>query len=176
MEVQVNGSQLYFHTFDSIEHSCKATLFYSVSFIFAFNSLVCEIFLSIKNLDRNFYINLVQCSHWTNARSSHLELFCRKGILKNFAKFIGKHFCASVSFSIKLQASDQVFSCEFWKIFKNTFFIEHLYWLLLSYLSKCVYDLHVEEYLWPCQTGMTECLFSQESTEFDGTWIESQWS
>ena len=22
--------------------------------------------------------------------------------------------------------------CEFWEIFKNTFFIEHLYWLLLS--------------------------------------------
>ena len=47
--------------------------------------------------------------------------------------------CARVSILIKLQASGlkietlaQVFSCEFSKISKNTFFTEHLRWLLLG--------------------------------------------
>ena len=39
--------------------------------------------------------------------------------------------CARVSFLTKLQASGlqlaKVFSCEFCEIFKNTFFIEHLW-------------------------------------------------
>ena len=56
----------------------------------------------------------------------------RKGVLKNFAKFAGKHLCLSlVSFLMKLQAGacnfikkrtpSQVFSCEFCEISKNTF-------------------------------------------------------
>ena len=40
--------------------------------------------------------------------------------------------CVRVSFLIKLQASVQVFSCEFYEISKDTFFTEHLRWLLLS--------------------------------------------
>ena len=32
------------------------------------------------------------------------EVFCKKGALRNFAKFAGKHFCVRVSFSINLQA------------------------------------------------------------------------
>ena len=43
--------------------------------------------------------------------------------------------CGRVSFLIKLQAAQetlaQVFSCEFWEISNNTFFIEHPWWLLL---------------------------------------------
>ena len=42
--------------------------------------------------------------------------------------------CARVSFfSIKLQAEAQVFSCEFWEIFRTPFSIEHLQWLLLFF-------------------------------------------
>ena len=29
-------------------------------------------------------------------RSSHLDVFCKKGILRNFAKFSGKHLCQSL--------------------------------------------------------------------------------
>ena len=36
----------------------------------------------------------------------------KKGALKSFVKFTGKHLA-------------QVFSCEFGEIFKNIFFIEH---------------------------------------------------
>ena len=31
-------------------------------------------------------------------RSSHPEMFCKKGILKNFAKFTGKNLCRSLFF------------------------------------------------------------------------------
>ena len=55
-----------------------------------------------------------------------LEVFCkkrcslRKGALRNFAKFTGKHLCQSLFF--KKEAVAQVFSCEFCEISKNTFF------------------------------------------------------
>ena len=45
-----------------------------------------------------------------------LEIFYKKVVLKNFAKFIRKHLFQS-----------QVFSFEFCEIFKNTFFTEHLW-------------------------------------------------
>ena len=32
-------------------------------------------------------------------RSSHLELFCKKGVLRNFAKFTGKHLCQRLFFN-----------------------------------------------------------------------------
>ena len=42
-------------------------------------------------------------------RSSRPEVFCKKGVLKNFIKFTGKHLA-------------QVFSCEFCEIFKSTYY------------------------------------------------------
>ena len=36
-------------------------------------------------------------------RSSRPEVFCKKGVLRNFTKFTGKHLCQSL-FLIKLQA------------------------------------------------------------------------
>ena len=57
--------------------------------------------------------------------------------------------CATVSFLIKLQPQpcnlrrdSSTLSCEFYEIFKNTFFAEHLRWLLLKYekpLRVCFY-------------------------------------
>ena len=38
-------------------------------------------------------------------RSGRPEVFCEKAVLRNFAKFTGKHLCQSL-FSIKLEASD----------------------------------------------------------------------
>ena len=34
---------------------------------------------------------------------------------------------------IKKETLAQVFSCEFWKISKNTFFVEHFRWLFLLF-------------------------------------------
>ena len=41
---------------------------------------------------------------FVTVRSSRPEVFCEKGVLRNFAKFTGKHLCQSL-FLIKLQAS-----------------------------------------------------------------------
>ena len=57
-------------------------------------------------------------------RSISQEVFLRKGVLKNFAKFTGKHM-RHISFLtcnfIKKETLAQVFSYEFCEIFKNTF-------------------------------------------------------
>ena len=71
------------------------------------------------------------------ARSSHRTCSMKKGVLENFTKFARKHLCQSLFFNkvAGLRPEAQVFSCEFCKIFKNTFFTEHIWttasvWLL----------------------------------------------
>ena len=63
-------------------------------------------------------------------RSSCPEVFSKKGVLRNFAKFAGKHLCQGLFFNkvaggacnfIKKETLAQVFSCEFCEISKNTF-------------------------------------------------------
>ena len=58
-------------------------------------------------------------------RSSHRRSSVKKGVLKNFAKFKGKHLCQSLFF--KKQTLAHVFSCEFYETSKNTIFTEHLW-------------------------------------------------
>ena len=58
--------------------------------------------------------------------SSHQGCSVRKGVLRNFAKFTGKHLCQSLFFKkacnfVKNETLAQVFSCEFCEIFKKTF-------------------------------------------------------
>ena len=60
----------------------------------------------------------------------------KKGALRNFTKFTGRHLCQNLSFKkscrpkacnfIKKETLAQVFSCELCEISKNTFFTEHL--------------------------------------------------
>ena len=38
-------------------------------------------------------------TYWTQSRSSRPEVFCKKGALKNFTKFIGKHLRQSLFFN-----------------------------------------------------------------------------
>ena len=62
-------------------------------------------------------------------RSSRPEVFCKKGVHRNFAKFTGKHHCQSLFFNkvagpatlLKKDTLAQVFSCEFCEISKNAF-------------------------------------------------------
>ena len=77
-------------------------------------------------------------------RGNHSGVFCKKGVLKNFAKFTGKHLRQRLFFNkvaggtcnfIKRETLSQVFSCKFCKIFKNTFFTEPPQWLLLKMKS-----------------------------------------
>ena len=52
-------------------------------------------------------------------RSSRPDVFCKKGVIRNFANFTGKY---QGSFLPGYQNLAQVFPCEFCKISKNTFF------------------------------------------------------
>ena len=40
----------------------------------------------------------VELSSYSLIRSSHPEVFCKKGVLRNFAKFTGKYLCQSLLF------------------------------------------------------------------------------
>ena len=82
------------------------------------------------------------------AEEATRDVLIKKGVLKNLAKFTGKHLCQSLFNKVSLLKRDfnkvsllkrdfnkvsllkrdsaQVFSCEFCKVFKNTFFTEHL--------------------------------------------------
>ena len=70
-------------------------------------------------------------------RSSHQRCSVIKGVLRNFAKFIGKHLCQSLFFNkvadlepcnfIKKETLAQVFSCAYCEISKNTFLSKHVF-------------------------------------------------
>ena len=64
----------------------------------------------------------------SRGRSNCSQIFFKIGALKNFSLFTEKHLC----WSFVLINSKQVFSCEYCEIFKNGFFKEHLWWLLLK--------------------------------------------
>ena len=71
---------------------------------------------------------LFVCTAFKIFRSSHNRCSIKIGVLKNFAKFTGKH-CARVSFVtlLKKRPWHRCFSWKFCKIFKSTFFIEHIW-------------------------------------------------
>ena len=54
------------------------------------------------------------------------QVYYKKCVIKNFAKFTGKHMCQACNF-IKKETLAEVFSCEFCEIFKNTIFGEYLF-------------------------------------------------
>ena len=67
---------------------------------------------------------------WGINRGSCPEVFCKKGVGRNFAKFTEKHLCQSLFFDIvapeacniiKKEILAQVFPYEFCEISKNTF-------------------------------------------------------
>ena len=64
-------------------------------------------------------------------RSRRPEVFCKKGVRKSISKLTGKPPLSEACNFVKKESPTQVFSCEFCKIFKNTFFVEHLRWMLL---------------------------------------------
>ena len=58
--------------------------------------------------------------HTCSIRSSRPEVFCRKGVLKKFTKFIGMQ-PEACNFIIK-ETLAQAFSCKFGEIFKKACF------------------------------------------------------
>ena len=83
-----------------------------------------------------FLIRIIQLYQKYISRSTRPDIFCKKGVLRNFTKFTVKHLCLSLFFNkvavevacnfTKKETLVQVFSCEFCKISKNTFFYRTL--------------------------------------------------
>ena len=75
-------------------------------------------------------------------RSSRSEVFCKKGVPVNFAKFTGKHLCQSLFSNkvaglrpatlLKQRLWHRCFLVNFAKFLRTPFFIEYLWWLLLK--------------------------------------------
>ena len=73
----------------------------------------------------------------------------KKNVLRNFAKFTGKHLCQRLFFNkvaglawnfIKKDNLAQVLSCEFWETFKNSFFLYDTsggcFWIISNQVFK----------------------------------------
>ena len=90
---------------------------------------------------KNFHLKIADRSH----RSSRPDVFCKKGVLRNFAKFTGKHLCQSLFFNkvaglrpptlFKKRLWHRCFPMNYAKFLKTPFIIEHLWWLLLESTS-----------------------------------------
>ena len=92
--------------------------------------------------------------HWKSSqctepyRSSHQRCSVRKGILRNFAKFTGKHLYRSLFFNrvaglrpatlLRKKIWHKCFPVNFAKFSRTAFFTEHLWWLILSLVWRCM--------------------------------------
>ena len=109
-------------------------------------------------IDHEFYYQFLECMWlWTlktaliecktqsiNYRSSRPEVFCKKGVLWNFAKFTGKQPCQSLFFNkvaglrpetlFKKRLWHRCFPVNFVKFLRTPFFTEHL-WRLFLYVT-----------------------------------------
>ena len=81
------------------------------------------------------------------------EVFCKKVVLRNFAKFTGKLLCQSLFFNkvvglrpklLKKRLRHRYFPVKLVKFLRTSFFTEHLWWLLLKRI--CEFDSYWEVY------------------------------
>ena len=78
-------------------------------------------------------------------RSSHQEVFCKKGVLRNFEKLTKKHLRGSLFFDkvaglrpatlLKKRLWHRCFPVNFVKFLRTSFLTEDLRWLLLIFLN-----------------------------------------
>ena len=79
----------------------------------------------------------------TFLESSRPDVFCKKGVLRSFSKFTGKHLCQSLFFNkvaglrtatlLKKRLWHRCFPVNFAKFLRTPFLTEHLWWLLLVF-------------------------------------------
>ena len=87
--------------------------------------------LSISERKEHLQIKYCKSIQIKNLKSSSSQMFFNIGVMKNVAKFTGKHLCWSL-FLIKLQA------CEYCKKFYNIFYGTHLVAAFeICYLKYC---------------------------------------
>ena len=87
-------------------------------------------------------INICNECSFINSRP---EVFCKKGVLRNFRKLTGKHLCQGLFFNkvvslrpatlLKKRLWQKCFSVNFVKFLRTLFLTEDLWWLLVFFIS-----------------------------------------
>ena len=101
---------------------------------------ICEIreiqFLMQITNGKQCELNSVSC--FFTYRSCCPKMFCKKGVLRNFVKFTGKHLCQSLFFDkvAGLRLWHRWFPVNLTKFLRTPFFTEYLRWLLLHIKQK----------------------------------------
>ena len=85
---------------------------------------------------KNLFVNAYNVKLFQRQTTTPPEVFCKKGVLKSFAKFTGKHLCWSLFISGDSSTGDSstgkkvtlvlVLSCEICELFPCTCLVEHL--------------------------------------------------
>ena len=98
---------------------------------------------TFSNLNKNIWIKNIMRPIF---RSSRPQVFCKNGVVRNFAKFTGKHLCQSRFFNkvaglrpatlLKKWLWHRCFPVNFVKFIRTPFIIEHLCWLHLNFHIK----------------------------------------
>ena len=97
--------------------------------------------IQCENLCKCIFLNHKGCNGVSLVLllSSLPEVFYEKDVLRNFAKFTGKHLCQGIFLNkvadlrpATLLTLTQVFSSESCEISKTLFLTEHFRWLLLA--------------------------------------------
>ena len=98
-----------------------------------------------------------------HSRSSRPEVLCKKGALRNFAKFTEKRFCQT--FFFKKVAGLKGFSCKFCEISKTTFCYRTTSGGFVTEHQLLAYKGRVDPYIGSYQTLMRE-LFAKVVKHF----------
>ena len=99
----------------------KLDILREILIIFSINYKKFEGFASVFFCSCNF-TSLLFYKQPVYKKGSRPDVFCEKGVLRNFAKFKGNHLAGGACNFIKKETLAQVFSCEYCEISKNTFF------------------------------------------------------
>ena len=130
-----------------------------VSFLKEFFQACCQNFtVTLFQSDQTQYIEKVSFSKEffkhivKHFRSSRSEVFCEKGVLKNFTKFTVKHLCQNHFLNkvadlrpatlLKKRLWHRCFPVNFAEFLRTPILIEHLWWLLLKFHSNSFPEHH----------------------------------
>ena len=114
------------HYFEQVK---KLFLVWNIYFTFFSRAVDCTFY---KSTIKSNCVLLVLCH--LRIRSSRLDVFCKKDILRNLAKS-QENTCARVSF-LKKRLWHRCFPVNFVKFLRTLFLTEHLRWLLLAFQSE----------------------------------------
>ena len=118
------------------------------------NTLQIYTTMSLSKLIMNFYFTILVSLF----KSNHRRFSMKKGVPRNFTKFIGTHQCQSLFFNkvaglrlaslLTKRLWHRCIPVSFLKFLRTTFFIERLWWLLLLIIFMDFTWLLTSSILW----------------------------